>query len=136
DGAARVAPHRFGRLRAVRQPRRVSKIEEVLERHPPRNGLEHREASDPRRGAGRPGGTEAEGACEGTGGEGENVGDGVAVGVAGASSAGSSVARLRSGAIGCRRSAWPPRVSTASPATRSTTRVTAGRFFARVTASA
>src|ERR1019366_7330412 len=146
DGAAGVAPHGLGRLRAVWQARRVAEIEEVLERHPPRNGVEHREATNsgveeadrPRvahaRSAGaRRGGTgRAGGAAEGTEeGESEGEGDGESNGTAagdgvagGASSAGSSMARLSSGAIGWVRSAWPPSVSAASPAPRGTKRVT------------
>ena len=46
DRAARVAAHRFGRLRAVRKARRVAEVEEVLEGHAPRHRLEHREAAD------------------------------------------------------------------------------------------
>src|SRR5450756_984543 len=109
-----------------RYARRVAEVQEVFEGHAPGHRLEHREAADTRvEETDRPRVAHVRSAVD------AGVGD-----ATGASAGGSSAARRRSGAIGCVRSACPPSVSAASPATRSTMRVTAGRFFASVTARA
>src|SRR5450756_2591707 len=88
---ARVTPHRFGRLRAVRQARRVAKVQEVFEGHAAGHRLEHREAADTRvEEADRPRVAHVRSAVD------AGVGD-----ATGASAGGSSAARRRSGAIGC-----------------------------------